>query len=178
MPDKTKYEKRMLKIWDKWNPDECDIPLEHFIKDSHPAIREIRERVDGEVQSILLGIEYLNKEKRERFIEEYVFRSFQYEKYNGKKYCSKNVDETILRVLFGINFYGGSECIRIENDDEREMMKNWSGKSHFDFDHKDLDTAWDEIWEWNQEDQHYGSNELKDWIWQQKHFILLQYPSF
>jgi hypothetical protein len=173
--DTAKYEKRMLKIWEKWNPDgNNETGLEMFIKDNHPAAREIRERVNNKVQEILRGIEYLNKERRERFVEEVVFRSFQYEKYNGEKYCRKDVDEKILRVLLGITFWGGSECIRIGSDDEREMMKNWDGKSDFDFDHEDLDADWDLIWEWNQEDQHYGSNELKDWMWKQKHFGLKQ----
>ena len=98
--ESTKYEKRMLKIWEKWSPNGNEKALDHFISDSHPAIREIKQRVSGIVQQILYGIEMVDKKKRERLVEELFFRSFQYEKYNGKEYCKKNVDEMILGNLF------------------------------------------------------------------------------
>ena len=170
--ESTKYEKRMLKIWEKWSPNGNEKALDHFISDSHPAIREIKQRVSGIVQQILYGIEMVDKKKRERLVEELFFRSFQYEKYNGKEYCKKNVDEMILGNLFGIYFGGSTSIHTTMGTDGQDDMKNWSGKSVFNFDHKDLDKAWEQIWEWNQEDQHYGSDELKDNLWSRAHFGL------
>ena len=162
----------MLKIWEKWelNPDKRDLGLEHFIKDSHPAIREMRERVNGYVQSILYGIKLLDKEERKKLIEQEVNDSWKYdhlEEDDKKHQTDRNICSTLWQIYVSNN---GT----IEVDGETIGFVKWSGKSKFDMDEKDLDADWDLIWEWNQEDQHYGSVELKDWIWNQKYFGLKQ----
>ena len=172
--ESTKYEKRMLKIWEKWNPDgSSETSLEHFIKDSHPAIRDMRGRVSGYVQAILRGIESSKGKKREKMIEEIVKSSWDMVNNYGEEFVRKYCDEKVLYIFFGI-YFGGSNSIWIERDEEEEIMTSYSGKSRFFMDEKDLDKDWDLIWEWNQYDQHWGSDELKDWIWNEEYFGLKQ----
>lgn len=165
-----KYQKRMLKIWDKWSPDgNNDTDLEMFIKENHPAAVEIREKVNRYVQDIIRGIKLLNPQKRKDFVEQIVKSSWEYENYNGAEYCRKSCDESILRYLFGI-YVGGSHLIYEGYGNESGIVNGYYGNSSFFITPKDLEKEWDKLWEENQEDQYYGSDELKDWMWNQQYF--------
>ena len=167
----------MLKIWEKlelekgewsWEPKSRDTGLQHFIKDAHPAIRDMRAMVDGYVLSVVRAIKYWDKEERKKLIEEAVIDSWKYDhlEEDDKK---KQTDREILCDLWQIYISNDGS---MEVDGETISFVNWSGKSKLDMDEKDLDAHWDLIWEWNQDDQYYGSDELKDWIWNEQYFGL------
>ena len=98
-----RYQKKMLKIWESWDPNgNNEKELEWFIKDHHPAAIDIKRRVNQYIQQILHGVSLLNKEKRHEYIEGIVKRSWEYEDQNGAEYCRKVCDEDVLRNLYGI----------------------------------------------------------------------------
>ena len=156
----------MLKIWEKFDPNgENDSDLENFIKDSHPAIRDMTARANWYVQKILRGIECLNKEKREQAVEVSVNRSWKMLNYQGEDFVKHFCDDLILDEFWGIYISNNGST---EIDGKEISWLKWSGKSRFDWNEKDLKEDWDFLWEHNQDDRHYGSDELKDWIWDKK----------
>ena len=167
-----RYQKKMLKIWESWDPNgNNEKELEWFIKDHHPAAIDIKRRVNQYIQQILHGVSLLNKEKRHEYIEGIVKRSWEYEDQNGAEYCRKVCDEDVLRNLYGIHV-GGSDLLYLKDDDADEsgIVKGYYGNSSFFMTPEDLEKEWDKVWEWNRDEEFYGSDELKDWMWNQQFF--------
>ena len=166
----TKYEKRVLKIWEKWIPDgNNETALEHFIDDYHPSVVQMTEKVNDRVQSIIYAIELMDTNKREKFIEDCVNRSWDMLNYQGEDYVKDFCDGLIRRTLWGI-IIGDGGSTEIKGVEIPDLY--WKGKSNFYMNEEDLDDEWDSLWDENQEDQYWGSTHLKDWIWKRKYFGL------
>lgn len=166
----TKYEKRVLKIWEKWIPDgDNETALENFIDDYHPSVVQMTEKVNGYVQSILCAIELTDAEKREKFIEDCVKRSWDMLNYQGEDYVKQYCDGLIRRGLWGIGISDNGST-EIRGEDIPDLY--WKGKSKFNLNSNDLDDEWDSLWDENQDDQHWGPSEIKDWVWNRKYFGL------
>ena len=129
-----------------------------LVTDSVKSPHLLSHKIKGEIE----------KEERKKLIEEAVIDSWKYDhlEEDDKK---KQTDREILCDLWQIYISNDGS---MEVDGETISFVNWSGKSKLDMDEKDLDAHWDLIWQWNQDDQYYGSDELKDWIWNEQYFGL------
>ncbi len=165
-----KYEKRVLKIWEKWNPDGgSESELEGFISEYHPSVVQMTKKINDIVQSIIYGIELMNAKKREKFIEDSVYRSWDMVDNFGEDFAKDFCDSLIRRTLWGIIIGDGGSSI-INGEEIPDLY--WKGKSKFNMNVKDLDDEWDSLWDKDQDEQHWGSNQLKDWIWDRRYFGL------
>lgn len=150
-----KYEKRVGKIWEKYDPNSFDQDLDIFINQNHPSVIDLERRIHSIVRQILFGIQNQNSDRRKSFVEDTIYQSWSYfMKHDKLDFLFRECcDEYLCRRFYGIEM--GEE--------------NWTGKSTFEFDEKDLDELWNNIWEWSSEEGHWGSEDIKKLIWENEY---------
>ena len=131
-----KYEKGVFKIWEKWNPDGGnESELEGFISEYHPSVVQMTKKVNDLVQSIIYGIELMDTKKREKFIEDSVYRSWDMVDNFGEDFAKDFCDSLIRRTLWGIIIGDGGSSI-INGEEIPDLY--WKGESKFNMNVKDF----------------------------------------
>lgn len=150
-----KYEKRVGKIWEKYDPNSFDLELDIFINQNHPSVIDLERRIHSIEKQILFGIKNQNPDRRKSEVEEAIYRSWScFMKHEKKDFLFReSCDEYLCRWFYGI-----------ERGEE-----NWTGKSIFEFDEKDLDELWNNMWEWSSEEGNWGSEDIKKLIWEDEY---------
>lgn len=150
-----KYEKRVGKIWEKYDPNSKDGELDLFIKSYHPSVIDLERRIHSLEKEILFGIKNQDPKRRTSEIEDAIYRSWSYFMKHDKLdfLFRESCDEYLCRWFYGIEM--GTE--------------NWTGKSTFEFDEENLDELWNNIWEWSSEEGCWGGEDIKKLIWENEY---------
>ena len=155
-----KYEKRIGKIWDKF--DGNDDELLSFAKENHPSVQKIKDNINtfySQVSRVAI-----NKEPNSRLktIEHNVWQSWSYYmKHDQQEFLFNEwCDQQCCKHLFSITFA------------EYEEVNAWSGRCFaLEISEKDLDEQWELNWENYADDDCWGSTNLKDSIWNDEYGI-------
>ena len=155
-----KYEKRIGKIWEKFNGD--DDELLSFAKEYHPSVSKIKDIIRSYYSAVSRVV--INKDPvyRAKEVEECIWRSWGYFMAHKKQefLFNESCDKYCCQHIFGIHF---------PDFEDRDV---WEGRCIFlEVTEKELDAQWESNWENYADDDYWGSTSLRDSIWNDEYGI-------
>ena len=158
-----KYEKRIGKIWDKFDPDKSDYDLTSFIKSNHPSVHRMNDYSRFLEVRIRLSLTCHDERYRQSEIENAIYRAWRYFMVHDKlEFLFKEAVDNYLSDWF----YG----IPISSTEEYDDDNIWSEKSLVtDSGATNFDEHWEQGWEWADDGDCWGNDAVKKLIWEDEY---------